>query len=397
MVNALFYFVALVAFALVGLVLRRRQHGRRKPTQLPMVLILAALGAAFFFLAPASQAVESRIVPSLGRLLSNICTLVAAYGFLTLMLHVSHPPEQIRSRSRWRLLALVVALAVMAVMFLASHPPSGTGVFTGLYRSQPTLAVYTMVYSAYLGVAVVDVAWLGFRSVRHVRGYLRVGMVIVSVGCLLALGYVTQKVLSILTELFGGGAAEQLCAGPFSTVGCTFSVGMPALSVLAIIVGAAVPPLGPRIEAAVRWPARLRAHRRLRPLWEALYDAVPEIALTSPQAVQGSVPRRDMEFRLYRRVIEISDGLLVLRPYRDPEATPAHRERAERAGLTGRDLAAAVEAADVDTALRRRRAGVPAVDEATPVESPPESDLVAETAWLTLVSSALVRVMTEKS
>ncbi|GAB3492140.1 MAB_1171c family putative transporter [Amycolatopsis cihanbeyliensis] len=389
MVSTLFILVALIAFLLAGLAFLRRRRGPRKPTQAPMMVILLALGAAFFFLAPAVQAVESRIIPSLGRLLSNVCTLIAAYGFLTLMRHVSHPPERARAHSRWRLGALLAALAVLTAMFFLSRVPEGTGIFTGLYREQPTLAVYTLVYSAYLGVALVDLGWLGAGTIRHARGYLRAGMILVFTGCLLGLAYVAQKVVSVLGEVLGAGPpAEALCAGPFSTVGCTFAVGMPALSVLAIILGAAIPALGPRIAGLLRWPGQWRAHRRLYPLWRALYRAAPEIALTSPQAVQGDAPRHDMGFRLYRRVIEIRDGLLILAPYRDPDGTAAHRRAAEATGLSGPDLDAAVEAADIAAALRRKDAGPPAAEEDTRREPAEESDLAAEAAWLARVATA---------
>lgn len=395
MVSALFLAVGLLAFGVAG---HRWWLHRRdpKPTRPPMIVILLALGCAFVFLAPAVQAVESRIVPSLGRLLSNVSTLVAAFGFLNLMLYVSHPAEQVRARTRPRLVALLAALLVMVVTFVATRDlPTGTGLFTGLYRSHPTLALYVLAYSVYLGVALVDLAWIALHAVRYTRRYLRVGMAVLAVGCLLGLSYVAQKVVSVAGEMVGRGPAEAFCTGPFATVGCTFAVGMPALSVLAIIVGGVIPPLGPRVETAVRWLGRWRAYRRLGPLWRALYDAVPEIALTSPHAVQGRIPRRDMAFRLYRRVIEIRDGLLVLHPYRDPDTDRANQEAAEQAGLRGDGLAAAVEAADIAAALRRRRSGEPATETGAPADRQPggePADLAAETAWLVRVSTAFARV-----
>lgn len=382
MITLLFVFVSLVAFALaVVLGVRRRRTPR--PTQGPMIVILLALGFAFLFLAPAVQVAESHLVPSLGRLLSNACTLVAAFGFLTLMLHASPRADQVEVRTRWRLVVLLVALAVMVVAFLASKVPTGLGLFTGQYRAQPTLAVYVLVYSAYLGVAVVDLGWLALRAVRHSRRYLRIGMVLVLLGCLLAVGYVTHKVVAVLTEVFGGPAAEGLCAGPFATTSCTFEVGFPPLSVLAIILGSTIPALGPRIAAALRWPGRWRAYRRLHPLWQALYEAAPEIALTSPSAVQGSVPRRDIAFRLYRRVIEIRDGLLVLEPYRNRAGV----------GSSGDRPAAEAEAAAIAEALRRKESGEPAAEVSTPDGEVDDSaaDLAGETAWLTRVSDAFAR------
>ncbi|GGM61100.1 hypothetical protein GCM10012275_35210 [Longimycelium tulufanense] len=389
MVDLLFLAVALVAYALAVLLMTSGRRGRRKPTHRPMTVILVALGSAFVFLAPGSQEVLSRILPSLGRLLSNVCTLVAAFSFLNLMLYVAHPADEVRARVRPRLVALLVALAVMVTAFLLSDPPEGLGLFR--YHEQPMLAVYPLVYAAYLGAAVGDVFWLCMRSIRYSRRYLRIGLAVMAIGCTLGVAYLVHKVVLIVDELVAGTIAEPRCAGPFATVDCTFAVGMPALAVLGIILGAAVPAVGPRLESAVLWPSRWRAFRRLHPLWRALHDAFPEIALTSPQAVEGRIPRRDMDFRLYRRVIEIRDGLLLLHPYRDPAATAGHRARASETGLTDTDLDAAVEAAGIALALRRRAEGIAVVEGVVPAEAGPEHDLGGETAWLTRVSRAFAR------
>ncbi|MGH3900430.1 MAG: hypothetical protein ACRDTA_19735 [Pseudonocardiaceae bacterium] len=122
-----------------------------------------------------------------------MCTLIAAFGCLHLMLYVSHPAEQVPAKVWVRLLTLLIAAAVMAVMFLASNPPTGTGIFTGLYRNQPMLAVYTLVYASYLGSAVVDLAALSLRSVRGARAWLRLGMILMAAGCVLAASYLIDK------------------------------------------------------------------------------------------------------------------------------------------------------------------------------------------------------------
>ena len=67
----------------------------------------------------------------------------------------------------------------------------------------------------------------------------------------------------------------------------------------------------------VRHVAALRTYRQLYPLWRSYYEAEPSIALDgataeSPFAAAGL---RDIEPRLYRRVIEIRDGMLAVRRY----------------------------------------------------------------------------------
>jgi hypothetical protein len=393
-VSALFLSTGLVVFLIAGYRVVPRSRRQHKPTETPLIVITIALGLAFIFLAPATQVLESALVPSLGRLLSNVCTLVAAFGWLHLMLYVSHPVEQVRAKVRTRLIVLLIAVAVMVVMFFASSPPTGIGIFTGLYRSQPTLAVYTLVYTGYLGFTVVDLAALALRSIRGARAWLRLGMILIGAGCLLAAGYLIERVIGIVSELATGATAEPYCSSAFATLGCTFAVAMPALAVLLMILGTTLPTLGPRQEHLVRSLWHRRALRRLRPLWEALHEALPDIALTTPDHPQSSsLPDpADISERLYRRVIAIRDGLLALQPYRDPADTHKHRDQADAAGLTDRRHAAAIEAADIRAALHRRsqnkrpRGYLVQGDVATL-----QDDLASEIRWLSQVSDALTR------
>jgi hypothetical protein len=71
-------------------------------------------------------------------------------------------------------------------------------------------------------------------------------------------------------------------------------------------------------------------------------------------------PTRSMthlNYRLYRRVIEIRDGLLALRSYRDPEVRIGARRCGAAAGLTGDELRAAVAAAQLRAVLNAKAQG----------------------------------------
>lgn len=391
-VSALFLSTGLMAFLIAGYRGVHRGRGQRKPTELPLIVIAVALGFAFVFLAPATQALESKLAPSLGRLLSNVCTLVAAFGCLHLMLYVSHPAEQVPAKARVRLITLLIAISVMAVMFFASSPPTGTGIFTGLYRSQPTLALYTLTYASYLGFTVVNLAVLALRSIRGGRAWLRLGMILIAAGCVLAAGYLTEKVIGVVSELVGAATAEPYCSSAFATVGCTFAVGMPALAVLLIILGTTLPTLGPRLEHLIRGFWHRRSLRRLQPLWETLHEALPDIALATPDCPPTPSLPGEISERLYRWVIAIRDGLLTLQPYRDPADTREHRDQADAAELTGRRRAAAIEAADIRAALHRRRHDMPPCSySAEGNVATQHNDLSSELRWLTQVSDALTR------
>src|SRR5262249_7979820 len=162
----LFLSTGLVLFLIAGYRRVLRSRGPHKPAEIPLIVSTVSLGLAFVFLAPAAQVRESALLPGLGRLLSNVCTLVAACEWLHVMLYIASPQARVPAKARARLATLLITIAVMTVMFFASKRPTGIGIFTGLYRGQPTLAVYTLVFTSYLGFTVVDLAALALRSVR---------------------------------------------------------------------------------------------------------------------------------------------------------------------------------------------------------------------------------------
>lgn len=346
-------------------------RGRRRPSETPLMVIALAFGTAFVLIAPSVQALESALLPSLGRLLSNLCTLVAAFGFAHLMLYVHHPVERVPRLVRRRLLVLLIAAAVMVTMFLLSSPPDDTGIFTGMYRSQPTLAVYTLTYSLYLGTIIIDLGWMAIGSLRHSRTWLRAGMAMIALGCVLAAGYLGQKFVSIFRELATGAVAEPFCPGAFATVPCTFAIGMPALSVVAIVIGIVLPTLGPRVDHAVGAVRARGTYRRLAPLADYLTRELPELAVTEDARATATE-------RLYARVVTIRDGLLLLRPY-----WSQHTEDNTPHG----------EATGIRNAVDRRAAS----DGQAPVPAPETlstrlaefDDLADEIRWLTRVADAI--------
>lgn len=128
-------------------------------------------------------------------------------------------------------------------------------------------------------------------------------------------------------------------------------------------------------------PAAARhAIGQLRPLHTGLLQAAPGVAGT------GAGGRREpARVRLYRQVIEIRDAALALRPYRDPQAAGT---AARAAGLAGQDVAAAVEAAVLASAVRARIGGHPARRTACATGPAGGYDLHGETGWLVKVAHA---------
>jgi hypothetical protein len=101
-------------------------------------------------------------------------------------------------------------------------------------------------------------------------------------------------------------------------------------------------------------------HRELYPLWSALREINPEIAFNpAPSEFRDRLRVKDLDFRLYRRIIEIRDGRLALRPFLDAEVARQAREDALQSGLTDSDMEAAVEArvlaAGIESARQKRQ------------------------------------------
>jgi hypothetical protein len=125
---------------------------------------------------------------------------------------------------------------------------------------------------------------------------------------------------------------------------------------------------------------------RLRPLWAMLLDGAPEVRLP-PQPGTRLAAR----YRLHRRVVEIRDAQLALRPFRDGRAAAEAADAALSAGLTRDELDVIIEAAMIVSALGARRNG------AAPAGSPntghglpgPGDDLESEARRLLRVSRAV--------
>jgi hypothetical protein len=127
---------------------------------------------------------------------------------------------------------------------------------------------------------------------------------------------------------------------------------------------------------------------RLRPLWAMLLDGAPDVRLP-PQPGTRLAAR----YRLHRRVVEIRDAQLALRPFRDSRAAAEAGDAARSAGLTRDERDAVIEAAMLVSALDARRSGAAPATSPDVEHGPPEpcNDLESETDRLLRVSRAVRR------
>lgn len=314
MIDALFFAVGLLAVA-IGV--WRAMRARRTGAGSGLAISLIALGLAFCFLANSAQEMESRLYPSLGRLLSNLATMVAAYGISVTVAEIGGVAHR---RRRTRLIVLLVALVVLAGSFFATRGlPTGVGLFDELYRSNPTLIAYIVVYTLYLGYAVAEIAVVSVGAVRTGTGAFRVGLGLVFVGCLVAFVYLTGKIVDLIRDVAAEHPVAAVCRGAFSSLDCALAVGFPAIAVLLLVIGLTVP----AFPAAVRALRDSRARTELRPLRTHLAERYPDVVRLDD--VRGSGRER-----LLTMMSEISDGLLLAGV--GPQLTPAAAAQALRDG-----------------------------------------------------------------
>ena len=344
------------ALAWVVLLARRpgEDHARRYVRH-----VLLGLAISLTVLTPAGHAVVNGIAGTkdLPRLIGHAGMLLTAWAGLGLLLHVNG------MRRRWHTWWIVGVFCAMCVCFALTP---------NIEPASPWVFEYVLAYVLAQLPVFAAIMWLGLRYARLAdTAALRVALRMVVAGTAIACVYLVNKAVLSASYRFG-------FADPFGHTAIAGKV-LPTTAYLLVLIGAALP-------SAVGWLGRYRRYRQLGPLWRALYRADPAIALDPPTVPDLLVFAR-LRLRLYRRVIEIRDGLLALRPYRDPAVAATARDSASRAGLTGPGHAAAVEAAVVAAALRARAEGrAPRGDDDTAVAG--GADLAAETAFLGLVARA---------
>ena len=223
-----------------------------------------------------------------------------------------------------------------------------------------------------------QIAVIAWRFSRRVRiWHIRWGMRAVAAGAAAEFALILAR-----AAMIGSYAGGKEAAGRAATAIAAAQAVAMILIVAGTTASAWYPPLSRLARQAWLWSA----YWRLRPLWAALRQALPEVTLPRPPGM-----RLNIRYRVDRRVIEIRDAELTLGAYSPPEV-PARAETAARcAGLDAGEAVAVAEAAVIATALAARRDGQPPRLDGTPgkvTSTLPGNDLRAEAARLILVTRA---------
>ncbi|WP_416985067.1 MAB_1171c family putative transporter [Streptomyces sp. T028] len=309
-------------------------------------------------------------VNNLSTLLKHYLGITAAAAVLEFVYVITRPHT--RTGVRQRMAAVGMTIAMLTVLFaFVPRRTEAEDFFENSAGSVPATA-YLLVWLTYLATAMAMATRLFWGSSRHAgAGWLHTGLRLLGVGTAVGVAYALSRAVYLVLRLTEA-------AGPHSDASAsTFTDAMKHTAIGLILVGSSVPAVGVAWRAAQHW----RYLRTLRPLWQDLTEAVPEVVLGE------DLRRRELRMRLHRRVVEIRDAILALQPY----VSAAQRDAADAAASAARrDLA---EACWIETARHAKLAGLVPYDtvqrrDVGSADDDAALDLEAEAQWLRRIEAA---------
>lgn len=256
-------------------------------------------------------------LPSLGEHFPRQTPVLVEFVLLTLffaallgLLHSTGPAPAARRGYVEIVLALAVSAGLTAI-FVTTQPALGSanyGDYTDAAAPAGVLAFHCL-GNAYMTYATARGAYLASTRSRQVQRHTRYGLRAAAVGlAICCLGTHLPRVLATGSRLF---LDTNLVPGTGIWTSPLLGVG-----VVLFFLGVGYPGARTGLAKARMWFEARRHHSQLRPLWEALRQEFPNIALLPPESAMWERCRvRYMRLRYYRRIIECRDGLVCLSPY----------------------------------------------------------------------------------
>ncbi|GGK21992.1 hypothetical protein GCM10010124_13110 [Pilimelia terevasa] len=347
----------------------------RRGPDLALTTLTAAFllkGLAFGLSTPGGSAAVDRAtgVPNLGALGIHLAGgVLSTAALLVAVTYWTCPPDRAPARARGWVLALAVVGAAMVALWLVANLGATTRDRHYLLANagRPVVAAYLLLYVGGIIVSMYAMARTTWRSARATaQPWLRRGLWTAAAGAATYVVFGLNRLSALLAAILGVDAL----GWEVVTVTCTFT------GIVLLGLGLTMPHWGPSLSAAARAWGRRGHLRRLYPLWRDLHRRYPAIALTPHGPLRDVCDPRDLEFRRYRRVIEIRDGLLAT----GAAPTPADPPVAVAAGLRQLLLAPAPGARAPDPA------GPPGPAAAGGPAGDTTADFDRELAWLLAVA-----------
>ncbi|MFE3180474.1 MAB_1171c family putative transporter [Streptomyces violascens] len=329
-----------------------RRHPR-DPALIALLVAFSCKAASFALAAPrVSAAVDARTgVPDLGALGIHLLGGVASSAAILIAIaYWVHPPRQSHRRAVWLLASSALCAAAMLAMWVVAGSRAGPRSPHYLLQNahRPAVTVYLLVYVAAFGTGMVEIIRLCRRYGRVAgRQWLRRGLYTTGIGASAYLVYCVHRASAVIAVQLGLDPLRWELMVPLAD-----GIGISLLA-----AGLTMPSWGPKASDLHQRLRNFVNYQRLHSLWRALYRANPHIVLEPrPSTSLARIRPGDINYRLYREIIEIQDGLLALRPYMDPAVRERAERDARRAGLGGEGLNALVQATALRHALTAKSA-----------------------------------------
>lgn len=307
---------------------------------------------------------------------SAITTAVLANIVWTTYLVAPDSPTSTTLISRpYRAMAVnLTVVTAMAILFFAapvhdrSHPTDFDYHYATNGLVDAFLAVYLCAYTfGLLRLIALCIHWI---PRVHAQIWLRRGLILLVVGSTIAIGYSSGKTIAI-TAAWAGVSMPAL--------NITIAPAFASLGAAIMLIGFLCPSLIPQTSRTV---THLWAFYRLRPLWTNLRAVLPEPTQPTPPM------RQSIRARLYRRVVEIHDALLILQPHLWSETTTRAEQLATTLHIPNNKRSTVIEAARIAAALHAHRSNSTATNHDETFNHPDQLSFTAEIRWLAAVATA---------
>jgi hypothetical protein len=338
------------------------------------------MGAGLIVLVdPAHGLVDRAVrVPNFASLAGDCIVAASACAALCFLAYLNYPPARAHRVNLVFAAITGAVIVIMTVIFFAIPPRPETPNYWTLYAGPPQTATFRIVYLAFLSFVLVQIARLTLSfAAMSARPSMRIGLRLVAAGGVIGQLWVALEVARALVPAFGGPRP------PLATE----TVGRVLVAVLVglIALGSTLPSWGPRlgVDEAPALIGDFISLQRLYPLWKTLGGLVPAVLLVTPRSrLAELLDLRDMHFRLYRRVVEMRDAIVLVKRTSDPRSAELALAIGREQGLPADELDVLVSAAQAASAVQRpgrhreeRRAEVEQV-------GPGPADFYAEVRWL---------------
>ncbi|MFJ1563838.1 MAB_1171c family putative transporter [Streptomyces erythrochromogenes] len=338
------YYIPAAAMAVsLAFKLPALRHNWRDPLLRSVVALLALAGAVFAFAAPPTIAAVNRWTGIVNFSAPLVYCLITAFSASCLVLMVNWrggSPERTRRVSRRWILGYSIVIVALVVLFaLGETPEERLRDFDTFYANTPYVGHMIALYLLAHHVAAVVMVVLCWRWSLKVRGWLRIGLMIIVAGYLFNLGYDATKMTAVVARWLGNDldGLSTYVAPPLASLGALISA-----------MGFVVPLVCQRLSD--HWQT-WATYRRLGALWQEVQISAP-VGTPSVQMAWWSAA----ELRVIQRESDIHDGFLHLGPYFDKGLRDDAYDSALAEGADEETARAVGDAAMVAAAVRARSA-----------------------------------------